>query len=129
MESSDTKAPVTQNVQVRQPGTVQGAPSVANDPDEERAATEEAVEQVTTDTAGNIDEQELREAVTRISDFVQNIRRTLNFSVSEQSGQITIDVIDSETEEIIRQIPPEDALLLSENIGDSRGGILLQTKV
>lgn len=60
--------------------------------------------------------QRLEAAVSKLNDYVQNIRRTLSFSIEESTGRTVIKVYDAETDELIRQIPPEDTLKLAELI-------------
>ncbi|MCC5857852.1 MAG: flagellar protein FlaG [Ectothiorhodospiraceae bacterium] len=60
-------------------------------------------------------------AVREINEFVQIIRRDLQFSVDEHSGRTVITVLDSETQEIVRQIPPEKLMKAAENIEQLRG--------
>lgn len=54
----------------------------------------------------------LSEAVSRMSDHVQNIRRGLEFSVDTELDRTVITVYDIESEEVIRQIPSEEFLEL-----------------
>lgn len=79
-----------------------------------------------------IDEQELanrlQRSVSRLEDFVQSIHRDLLFSIDEASGRTVITVVDSSTQEIIRQIPSEEILAISENI-ESMKGILFSADV
>jgi len=51
--------------------------------------------------------QALQTAVSKLNDYVQNIQRTLSFTVEENTGITVVQVYDSETEELIRQIPAE----------------------
>lgn len=60
--------------------------------------------------------QELESAVSKLNDYVQNIQRTLSFSVEEQTGTTVVQVYDSETEELIRQIPAEETIKLAASI-------------
>ena len=48
----------------------------------------------------------------------QTIGRDLRFEVDMESGRSVIQVLDSETGEIIRQIPPENAKTYVSNLGD-----------
>lgn len=79
-----------------------------------------------------IDEQELADrlqrSVSRLENFVQSIQRDLLFSIDEASGRTVITVVDSSTQEIIRQIPSEEILAISENI-ESMKGILFSADV
>lgn len=56
----------------------------------------------------------------RLSEFARSINRDLAFSVHEDSGKTVIQVLDSETNEIIRQIPSEELLRLSERLSDAQ---------
>lgn len=58
----------------------------------------------------------LEAAVSKLNDYVQSIRRTLSFSIEESTGRTVIKVYDAETEELIRQIPPEETIRLAEAI-------------
>ena len=56
------------------------------------------------------------QAVQNLNDRVQNVQRNLEFTIDELSGNTVISVIDSETEEVIRQIPPETVLNAAKNL-------------
>ena len=56
----------------------------------------------------------LEAAVSKLNDYVQSIRRTLSFSIEESTGRTVIKVYDAETDELIRQIPPEETIKLAE---------------
>ncbi|BAO44298.1 flagellar protein FlaG [Thiolapillus brandeum] len=61
--------------------------------------------------------EHLTSAVDNLNKYVRAIRRELQFSIDENSGRTVIKVLDAETKEIIRQIPPEEVVLLSKNLG------------
>ena len=63
-----------------------------------------------------VEREELDSAVTRLNDFVQSVRRDLQFEVDNESGKTIVRVLDRETKELIRQIPDEVALRLAENL-------------
>ena len=73
-------------------------------------------------------QQRLQNAVSELNDFVQNIRRNLEFTIDDESGRIVIKVIDSESKEIIRQIPPEEAVQLAQALEGTRDGTILNAK-
>ena len=70
----------------------------------------------------------LQEAVDKLNDFVQNIRRTLSFTIEESTGNTVIRVYDSETEELIRQIPPEETLKLAEAIEEQTANLFIKER-
>lgn len=70
------------------------------------------------------DAEEVTSAVSKISDFVQNFQRDLQFSVDKASGRTVIKVVDSETEQVIRQIPSQETLRIAEHL-DSPDSLML----
>jgi len=64
------------------------------------------------------DTKQLTEAVSKLNDYVQNIHRDLSFSVDKDSGETVVRVYDSETKEVIRQIPAEETLKLAASLKD-----------
>ncbi|MGQ7818037.1 flagellar protein FlaG [Metapseudomonas furukawaii] len=66
------------------------------------------------------DREPIAAAASSIQEFVQSIRRNLNFDVDDSSGRVVVQVTDSESGEVIRQIPSEDALKLAESLSEMR---------
>lgn len=70
----------------------------------------------------------MKQAVDRINDYVQSLKRDLLFSVDQASGKSVVTVVDSQTGETIRQIPAEEILAisraLSRDVGPAAGVIL-----
>ena len=71
----------------------------------------------------DVSSQQIETAVAQLSEFVQTNNRQLNFSVDEGSNKQVVKVTDAESGKIIRQIPSEEVLALSERLQD------LQTEV
>lgn len=67
--------------------------------------------------------EQIESAVSQLSEFVQTNNRQLNFSVDEGSNKQVVKVTDAQTGDVIRQIPTEEVLKLSERLQD------LQTEV
>lgn len=61
---------------------------------------------------------ELEIAITTLQDHVQSVSRDLSFRVDDNSGDVVVTVLDSSTQEVIRQIPREDAIELSRKVDD-----------
>mgnify|MGYP000871654780 CR=1 FL=1 len=70
--------------------------------------------------AGETNGEQIEEAVTSIQNFVQTIRRDLNFSLDDSSGRVVVKVTDSASGEVIRQLPSEEALRLAESLEEVR---------
>lgn len=71
--------------------------------------------------------EQVEKAVESISDFVQSVRRNINFSVDDSSGRVVVKVIDTESGDLVRQIPSEEALALAENLNNA-GSVLFEAK-
>ncbi|SEE46244.1 flagellar protein FlaG [Pseudomonas anguilliseptica] len=87
----------------------------------ERQASEDAANstaQVGNDSPAS--REEVEAAVATIQDFVQTVRRSLNFSLEEGSGRVVVKVTDAGSGDVIRQIPSEEALQLAENLSEVR---------
>ncbi|MCZ4321788.1 flagellar protein FlaG [Pseudomonas anguilliseptica] len=68
----------------------------------------------------SVSREEVEAAVATIQDFVQSVRRSLNFSLEEGSGRVVVKVTDAGSGDVIRQIPSEEALQLAENLSEVR---------
>ena len=55
------------------------------------------------------------------------LRRNLQFSVDGDSGRMVIKVVDSQTEEVIRQIPKEEVLEIARSL-EKTEGLLFRAK-
>lgn len=67
-----------------------------------------------------IADDELKTAVADIQDFVQSVRRDINFQLDDTSGRVVVNVTEASSGDVIRQIPSEEALRLSENLSEIR---------
>ncbi len=76
-----------------------------------------ALAAVSTRDAGR---EQIEDAVASIQEFVQSVRRSINFSLEDGSGRVVVKVTDAESGNVIRQIPSEEALRLAENLSEVR---------
>ena len=89
----------------------------------DRAAELEVVRQTppavsTTPTPVEKEAPELRDAVETVRTVVKDLQRQLQFTVDEDSGRTIITVIDRESGKIVRQIPPEELLQISDRVAN-----------
>lgn len=112
------------NAQALGPARMAGAPVAATPALAAAARPEEGgreVSAVSVDAkAGETGGEPIEEAVTSIQNFVQTIRRDLNFSLDDSSGRVVVKVTDSASGEVIRQLPSEEALRLAESLEEVR---------
>ncbi len=71
--------------------------------------------------APELPQQDLSKVVESINDYLQTVKRDLQFSVDASSGRTVITVLDRESKEVIRQIPPEAAVELAANLRSDGG--------
>ena len=93
-----------------------------------------AVEHVAT-AANEIDakesplkESDVAETIEEINSFLDNMKRNISFSIDEDLGNNVIVIKDSESDEVIRQLPSEELMVLRKKMDDV-AGILFDTKV
>ncbi|MBD9425810.1 flagellar protein FlaG [Pseudomonas sp. PDM15] len=94
-----------------EPKQVTGAVEASGEEQASRAAATEQTE---------ASRDQVESAVSTIQEFVQSVRRNINFSVEDTSGRVVVKVTDSSSGDIIRQIPSEEALQLAESLEEVR---------
>lgn len=83
--------------------------------------------------AGN--EMQLGDAISRVESFLEGQNRNLSFSIDENTERSVVTVLDSDSGDVIRQIPSEELLVLAERIQElqqdvgSRVGVLINNQV
>jgi flagellar protein FlaG len=70
--------------------------------------------------------EEARQLAEKANAYMRQADTHLEFSVSEQTGRIVISVVESETKEVVRQIPPESLNRFANRITQMRG-LLFET--
>lgn len=66
---------------------------------------------------------EVEKAVEHLAELASQTQRSLRFRVDQVSGRTIITVLDAETKEIVRQIPPPEFLAVVRHL--ERAGALL----
>lgn len=90
---------------------------------EQNAGTASAVNTPAT-TSRVLDAQSrsnIKEAVEKINQQMQSNNRNLSFAIDDAADQVVITVKNSNTGEVIRQIPDESLLRVAHNIEDIKG--------
>jgi len=67
-----------------------------------------------------VETADISETVSEINSLIRSVQRDLAFNVDQDSGRTVIRVIDSESGELIRQIPSEDLLAIATHHRDFR---------
>ncbi|MFA7269339.1 MAG: flagellar protein FlaG [Sterolibacterium sp.] len=71
--------------------------------------------------------QQVQQAYEKIKAAVAPMAQNLQFSMDESSGKTVVRVVDSSTQEVIRQIPSEEVLKMAQEL-DRMQGLLLRGK-
>jgi flagellar protein FlaG len=71
---------------------------------------------------------DVQQAVSQINDFIQAFNRDLKFRVDRDTNQVVVTVMDSQSGEVIRQIPSEEVLAVARSLDQMSQGLLLNTK-
>ncbi|UCV19773.1 flagellar protein FlaG [Ferribacterium limneticum] len=69
----------------------------------------------------------VEDAVKRLADFVAPTQSQINFSIDQDSGVSVVKILDSQSKEVIRQFPSEEAIALAQAL-DKLQGLLIRDK-
>lgn len=72
-------------------------------------------------------DEEIQQAVDKIQNFTDNAAKHLKISIDEDTGKTVVKVQDSQTMEIIRQFPSEEAISIARTL-DKMQGLLFSDK-
>ena len=77
--------------------------------------------------------KDIQKAIDELQQYVDGLGRNLNFSVDESIDRTIISVRDSQTQELVRQIPGEEVVAMSRQIADTlaewRQGFFFDSKI
>lgn len=106
-------------------GMTTPAPAVASFAPKAPAPAPEAVTAPAPVAASNPKpEERVKEAVQKIQGVVDNLAHNLRISVDQDTGKTVVKVMDIHTDEVIRQIPTEEAISIARTL-DKVQGLLL----
>ncbi len=67
--------------------------------------------------------ESLDQVVSDLNTLAHDLHRELRFSVDNESGETVVKVVDSATEEVVRQIPSEEVVRLRKRLAEAAGVI------
>jgi flagellar protein FlaG len=80
-----------------------------------------AVERFTASLPGNTSPRSLHSAAADLERISLTFNKKLKFVVDHQSHEVTVKVIDSETDKVIKVLPPEELQRLHDKIKETIG--------
>jgi flagellar protein FlaG len=87
-----------------------------------------STEAASTGKAVEHNSEQLSAAVSKLNDYVQNVQRTLSFSIDKDTGVTVVKVFDSSTNELVRQIPAEETLKMAASIDEQLASLFVQDR-
>lgn len=124
ISSQITATALNQNRQTEQASRPSASSSNTADSRQE-VATNQALPLGGADTQVVSEKVQLESAVSDINDYVQTVNRELQFRVDDALplGRSVITVVDTDTQETIREFPSEQALSLARSLKEQSGEV------
>jgi len=111
--SSDSGGTTLRRSQALEPRVAQTAPS------ESTPVARESVGQSGAEKkAAGVDPDTLNEAIDAIREKLEPGRRALEFSVNKKLNEVIVRVVDPSSDQVIREIPPEEIITMRERLRD-----------
>lgn len=76
---------------------------------------------------GQVTDKQIKEAISKANSKLKLHKTRCEFSYHEDTNRVSIKVLDSETEEVIKEIPPEQTLEMVEKMWEL-AGIMIDEK-
>lgn len=71
--------------------------------------------------ARSVTEQELEEAAQQLTDALSYVNKGIQFRIHDRTERLMVHIIDRATQEVIKEIPPEEFLDVVANIQEYMG--------
>lgn len=68
-----------------------------------------------------------QQVASQINDFLKTTSSSVEFSVAGDSNKVIVRIVDTQTNQLIRQIPSEQMLAISQALDQMRGVLFNQT--
>jgi len=75
-----------------------------------------------------LDKSQLNKYAEKLSKVMEILNHSIRFAVDDESDRMIVKIVNSETNEVIRQIPPKEVLQLMHRL-DQMAGLMLDEKV
>ena len=72
--------------------------------------------------------EDLGRTVQQLNELAQTVRREIRFTVDDGTGRTVINVLDAETDELVRQIPSEEVLALAAKLREEADSVLVDAQ-
>ena len=75
-------------------------------------------------TKGLVDKSTVEDAVIKVNEFLSPTLQTVKFSIDEETDKVVVKVIDTETQNVLRQIPVEAVLNIAKTFDRLKGMVI-----
>jgi flagellar protein FlaG len=89
--------------------------------------TQESLQEELNKNSKNL-EEEVKDSVKDVNEIVKKVKEGLSFQIHEDTEELMVQVVDVNTDEVIKELPPEEMLDLKARIHEMVG-ILINEKV
>ena len=72
--------------------------------------------------------EDLNRTVQQLNELAQTVRREIRFTIDDSTGRTVINVLDAETEELVRQIPSEEVLAVAARLKEEASSVLVDAQ-
>ncbi len=105
------------------PGVVPSLPGTkkVQAPTQVEKRTDDVKNAETTSKETQLTREDVEEMVEALEEMTKTLQTKLNFSINESTNDVVVRVLDKDTEEVIKQFPPEELLELQEKMQDLTG--------
>lgn len=83
----------------------------------------------TVDAAADNDAEKLEQAVSKLNQYVQSVKRDIYFDLDPLSGEPSVTVLDRESRQVLRQFDSREALELASKVDTDEPISLFKTRV
>lgn len=70
----------------------------------------------------------IKQAARQINDLLKSSQADVEFTVNSESNHVVVRIVDSQTQQVIRQMPSEEMIAIAKSM-DRMSGLLIQQKV
>lgn len=106
-----------------------GSGSSSGSAQQRREQAPQTSAQRTSETAAGSDAAKLEQAVSKLNQYVQSVKRDIYFDLDPLSGEPSVTVLDRESRQVLRQFDSREALELASKVDTDEPISLFKTRV
>ena len=104
--------------------TATTAPPRINEPVQQVDQQRELAHTTPQQDSGKQNQVQSEELLTEIKSLTDNGQYSVRFEKNDDLDELIVKIVDQETDEVVRQIPPEELINLSKHLRELQGNIV-----